>query len=318
MVLLLGMTNEATRPASSALMVDIVGESDRLRAFSLNYWVINLGFSFSATMAGLLAEVNYTLIFVVNALTTAAAATLVAVAVREPTRMRASRATPSGPKADGGPGLMAVFTDKVFMTFVGANVLLSIVFMQHLSTLPMAMAHDGLSTATFGTVISLNGILIVLGQLFMPQLLAHLSRAHALAAAAVLTGVGFGLNAWADTAWTYAAAVLIWTFGEMFSAPSNAATNAELASADMRGRYLGVFSLSLSAASFLAPTIGAWVLEHAGDTALWLGCLTVGLLVAAIHIASGPSRERRATELREAQAARAELAQSPRVPSPSS
>ena len=165
-------------------------------------------------------------------------------------------------------------------------------------------------------MISVNGALIVLGQLFVARLLTRLNRAQGLALAAALTGVGFGLNALASTAWIYVAAVVIWTIGEMLSAPSTSTLNAELAPADMRGRYLAVFSLSLSAASFLAPTIGAWVLEHAGDTALWLGCLTVGLLVAAIHIASGPSRERRATELRDAQAADTQPASDQLAPSP--
>ncbi len=47
----------------SALMVDIVGERDRLRAFSLNYWVINLGFAFAATIAGFVAGVDFRLLF---------------------------------------------------------------------------------------------------------------------------------------------------------------------------------------------------------------------------------------------------------------
>jgi MFS family permease len=91
----------------------------------------------------------------------------------------------------------------------------------------------------------------------------------------------------------------IWTLGEMLNAPSNSATNAELSPVDMRGRYQGVFSLSWSAASLLAPIIGAAVLQYAGATTLWLGCLGVGCLVAVINVLAGPARERRAAELRE-------------------
>jgi MFS family permease len=292
------VVSEAARPAMSALMIDVVAAKDRLRAFSLNYWVINLGFAFAATTAGLVAGVDYTLLFAIDATTTIAAATLVAVKVREPVRVRPQPGASASPH-QRTPGLRTVFADKVFLAFVGVNVLTALVFMQHISTMPMAMAHDGLPPSTYGTVIALNGVLIVVGQLFVPRLLRGLSRATALAAAAVIIGIGFGLNAFAHTAWLYAVAVFIWTLGEMLNAPSNSAANAELSPADLRGRYQGVFSLSWSAASFLAPITGAAVLQYAGSTALWLGCLGVGCLVAVIHVLAGPARERRAAELRE-------------------
>jgi len=176
-------------------------------------------------------------------------------------------------------------------------VLTSLVFMQHISTLPIAMAQDGLSPSTFGSVIALNGVLIVVGQLFVPRLLGRFSRPTALAIAAVVLGVGFGLNAFAHTAVMYAVAVLIWTVGEMFNAPSNSSTNAELSPVAMRGRYQGVFSLSWSAASFVAPIAGGAVLQYAGPVTLWLGCSVLAGVVAVCHLLAGPSRQRRAAEL---------------------
>ncbi|MCI0686220.1 MAG: hypothetical protein L0Y54_03125, partial [Sporichthyaceae bacterium] len=198
----------------------------------------------------------------------------------------------------GAPGLAAVFGDRVFMGFVGVNVLTALVFMQHLSTLPMVMVRDGLPAATYGTVIALNGVLIVAGQLFVPRLLRGRPHASTLAVAAVVIGVGFGLTALADTTALYAITVLIWTAGEMLNSPSNSATNAELSPVAARGRYQGVFSLSWSVASFLAPILGATVLQFAGATTLWLSCLGLALGVAVIHLLSGPARERRADELR--------------------
>jgi MFS family permease len=143
-VVLLGMLTEASRPAMQALMIDIVPERDRIRAFSLNYWVVNLGFAFAATTAGLVAGLDYTLLFLLNAATTVA--TLVALKVREPTRARPAVAIPSPARAasERGRGLRAVFADRVFLSFVCVNVLTSLVFMQHISTLPISMATDGL------------------------------------------------------------------------------------------------------------------------------------------------------------------------------
>lgn len=307
-VLLLGLVGDMARPAISALMIDIVPERDRVRAFSLNYWVINVGFAVAATTAGLVANVDYLLLFAINAATTVAAATLVALTVREPGRPRpvAGERAPAAPmpavaKPTGArDGLAAVFTDRVFLGFVGVNVLTSLIFMQHISTLPMAMGKDGLPPSTFGTVIALNGILIVAGQLFVPRLLRDRPYPATLAVAAVVLGIGFGLTAFADTAWLYAVAVVVWTVGEMLNSPSNSATNAELSPSHLRGRYQGVFSVSWSVAGFAAPILGAAVLQYVGNAALWIGCFGLSLVIAAIHVWAGPSRERRAAELRTA------------------
>ncbi len=304
-VLALGVVSEASRPAMQALMIDVVEPKDRLRAFTLNYWVINLGFAMAASLAGLVAGVSYELLFVIDAATTAIGATVLALKVREPVRPAPRPASAAaGHSTDvRRAGLLTVFSDKVFMGFVGVNVLTAIVFMQHLSTLPIAMARDGLSPSTYGAVIALNGVFIVLGQLFVPRLLHNFGRTTALATAAVIIGIGFGINAFAHTATIYALAVLVWTLGEMLNSPSNSATNAELSPADMRGRYQGVFSLSWSLAGFLAPIGGGAVLQYAGDAALWLSCMGIGVIVAVLHILAGPSRQRRTAELREQTAA---------------
>ena len=203
------------------------------------------------------------------------------------------------PRAGRRPGLRAVFADRVFLAFVGVNLLTSLVFMQHISTLPIAMAGDGLAPSTYGTVIALNGVLIVVGQLFMHRLLRRMGRPTALAVAAVVIGLGFGLNAFAHTAWVYAVAVLVWTVGEMLNAPSNSATNAELSPAAMRGRYQGVFSLSWSCGQLPRPDPrrGGAAVRRAGRAVAGLP----GRWRAWSRPATWwprPSRERRVAELR--------------------
>jgi MFS family permease len=305
--LLLGMATEMARPAFSAMLVDVVPERDRLRAYTLNYWAINVGFACSAVLAGLAAQADYVLLFVVDAATTLVTASIVFTKVREMHPVRAARRSSGSTPGVKGPGLRAVFADRVFMAFVGLNLLLALLFMQHVSTLPIAMGQDGLSPASYGSVIALNGVLIVAGQLFVPRLIGARNRSRVLALAAVVTGLGFGLTAFADHALLYAVTVLVWTMGEMLNSPSNSTLIAELSPAEMRGRYQGVFSLAWSVASFGAPIAGGFLQEHAGNTVLWLSCAGLGVVVAVGHLLSGPSRERRAAELRPAQPAVVEV-----------
>lgn len=293
--LLLGTFAEAARPAFGAMMIDVVPEKDRLRAFSLNYWAINLGFACAAVLAGFAAQAGYLLLFVVDAATTVVTALIIFSRVKE------TRATVTGPTvkhAAPAGALRTILTDRVFLGFVALNLFAALVFLQHISMLPIAMGDSGLSPATYGSVIALNGVLIVVGQLFVPRLIKGRSRSHVLALAAVVMGVGFGLTAFAGTAWFYGLTVLVWTVGEMLNSPSNSTLIAELSPAALRGRYQGVFSLSWQLAGATAPILGGLVREHAGNTTLWFGCALVGGLVAVAHLISGPARERRAAQLR--------------------
>ncbi|UQU65450.1 MFS transporter [Couchioplanes caeruleus] len=290
---LLGVFAEGVRPAFQAMMVDVVPDRDRIRAFSLNYWAINLGFAGAAILAGMLAKVDYLLLFVVDAGTTLVTAliSLVFIAETQPVRAVVRRVR-------GGPGLGTVFRDRVFVSFLALNFVIVLVIMQHMSTLPIAMTADGLSPATFGWVIAVNGLMIVAGQLFVPKLIDGRNRSRVLALAILIMGVGFGLNAFAGSAAFYAVTVVIWTLGEMLQSPSNSALVAELSPSQLRGRYQGVNSLSWSAGSALAPVIGGFVQQHAGSAVLWLSCAALGALVAVGQLVSGPARERRAAELR--------------------
>ncbi|MFE9654247.1 MDR family MFS transporter [Micromonospora sp. NPDC006431] len=294
--LLLGLFAEAARPAFGAMMVDVVPEKDRLRAFSLNYWAINLGFACAAVLAGVAAQAGYLLLFLIDAATTVVTALIIFIRVGE------TRTTPTGPVAKGpavpAGALRTILTDRVFLGFVALNLFAALVFLQHISMLPIAMGDSGLSPATYGSVIALNGVLIVVGQLFVPRLIKGRSRSHVLALASVVTGVGFGLTAFADAVWFYGLTVLIWTVGEMLNSPSNATLIAELSPAALRGRYQGVFSLSWQLAGATAPILGGLVREHAGNTALWVGCAAIGGVTAVAHLISGPARERRAVQLR--------------------
>lgn len=46
----------------------------------------------------------------------------------------------------------------MFLGFLLLNLLTAVVFLQHISMLPIAMGQDGLSPSTFGWVIALNGV----------------------------------------------------------------------------------------------------------------------------------------------------------------
>ncbi|MFJ3790560.1 MDR family MFS transporter [Kitasatospora sp. NPDC090091] len=274
---LVGLCNNATRPATSAIIADIVPAADRVRAYSLNYWAINIGFGLSAAVAGLIATRGYLTLFLLDALSTLVCAVVIFVRIPE--------TKPDAPAARAGEpsiGLGTVFADARFMAVVGLNLLLALVAQQGSTTLAVDMGRAGISSTEYGLVIGLNGLLIVVLQIPLSQWMEGRSRTALLIASALFIGWGFGLTALAgSSAWFFAFTVAVWTIGEILNAPTMMGLVAELSPTHARGRYQGVYSLSWSLASFLGPAFGGVLLERAGGAVVWGACAVCGTVAAA-------------------------------------
>lgn len=276
---LVGLASNASRPAVQAMMADIVAPEDRVRAFSLNYWAINLGFAISSTAAGLIAEHGYLALFLGESTLVLACALVVFWKLPE---SRPATSTPGGPDATGPApapvSMRTVLRDGRFMTVVGLNLLLALLFQQAYVSMPVSMGQDGFSSADFGLVIAVNGVLIVLLQIPVTRFIEHRSPALLLIGSALLAGYGFGLTALAGSVAMYAVAV--WTLGEIINSPTQMGLVVRLSPLHGRGRYQGMYSLSWSVAALVAPLLGGVVIDQYGADALWAGCAAVGTLAA--------------------------------------
>ena len=158
------------------------------------------------------------------------------------------------------------------LAMVAIHVVYFTTFLQTFSTLPLVMAGDGHGPATYGAVLALNGIVIVVVQPIAVRLLDGRDRATVLAVSMLLVGVGGGLGAVVHSGAGYAGSILVWTLGQIGVAVMFGATFADLAPADLRGRYMGVASTTWSLGAVLGPLLGTALLDHAGRTALWAAC----------------------------------------------
>ena len=69
-ILALSVLNEAIRPANATALTKLTTAANRTRAFSLQRLAANLGFSFGPAIGGFLAEFDFQLLFIVDALST--------------------------------------------------------------------------------------------------------------------------------------------------------------------------------------------------------------------------------------------------------
>lgn len=276
------------RPAFAALMTDIVPEGDRMRAFGLTYWAVNLGVAFSAPLIGVVAQSDFQAVLILDALTCVIFAGVICLMPAAPTPpAQPNTVTPSTPGRSGVRG------DRVFLTFTLLTTPFSALLAQATTTMPLAMQDNGLSRGDYGIVLALNGLLIVLLQLLVTRASTGSDHSRVLALAYTLVGVGFGLMTWAQGLWMYALCVVVWTAGEMLQAPAAAALSAALSPPTVRGRYQAAVTVAASAGAILGPVTGAGVVHAFGGAALWTGCMVIGLAAGAGQLVAGPARRRR-------------------------
>ncbi|MFC9930217.1 MDR family MFS transporter [Streptomyces sp. NPDC127190] len=268
---LVGMASNASRPAVQAMMADIVRPEDRVRAFSLNYWAINLGFAVSSAAAGFIAEYSYLAGFLIEAGMTALCALVVFLRVPE------SRPTAQA-KDTGGDGvsLGTVLRDGRYMAVVGLSFLVALIFQQGSVGLPVAMGRAGFSPADYGLAIAVNGILIVALQIPVTRFIEHRDPRTLLVLSSVLAGYGFGLTAFAGSVGVFMLTVCVWTLAEIVNAPTQTGLVVRLSPVHGRGRYQGMYTLSWSVASLVAPLMSGAVIDRLGAGWLWGMCAAIG------------------------------------------
>ncbi|MEV7887353.1 MDR family MFS transporter [Streptomyces sp. NPDC002817] len=273
---LVGMTSNASRPAVQAMMADLVRPEDRVRAFSLNYWAINLGFAISSMAAGFIAEFSYLAGFLIEAGMTAACAIVIFLKLPESRPER----TPTEKAADNEVGLGTVLRDGRYMSVVGLSFLIALVFQQGSVGLPVAMGEAGFTPADYGMAIAVNGILIVALQIPVTRFIQHRDPRRLLVISALLAGYGFGLTAFAGSIGVFALTVCVWTLAEIVNAPTQTSLVVRLSPVHGRGRYQGMYTLSWAVASLVAPLMSGLIIDHYGAEWLWGLCAVVGTLAA--------------------------------------
>jgi MFS family permease len=286
--LALGLFGESHRPAMQAMVADLVPAHDRARAYGLVYWALNFGFAIAVVLAGLLVKVSYWLLFVGDATATLAYGAVVLVALRETRPLAIADRV-------GLRSSLAPLRDHAFFAFWILTLATGSAFLQTFVSLPLAMKSDGLSPETFGRVLAINGVLIVVVQPWAAPLLARLRPSVVMAWGAVFIAIGLGLTAFAHAPGAYSITVVIWTLGEVALLPTSAAVTADLAPVNLRGTYQGAYNLAWALSWVVGPILGTQLLARLGR-GLWAVCFGILLLVAAGHMSWSARRSAWSTD----------------------
>jgi predicted MFS family arabinose efflux permease len=275
---LAGFASTLHKPASAVVVARKIPASEHVRAFGLLYWATNIGAGISPAIAGVLLEASGYWLLVLNSATAIAYS---AIAIRFPGRDKdtSSTATISKSMRD----LISPCRTRAVAQFLVLSLFLAMIYNQKQCTLPLSMAAHHIPPHTFGLILSLNGILVIIAQPTVSRLAQRLKVETQFLIAALLVGLGFGANVLASQPWMYATTLVVWTAGEILLVPQASAFLVSHAPTGRIGAYQASYNFTWNLGLVLGAPVGDTVLDHWGSHTLWTGALILGLVVAGVQ-----------------------------------
>jgi MFS family permease len=269
-----GTTTELYRPASYALVADVVDEDNRVLALGLYRFAINLGVAAGPATAGFLADRSFFYVFIADAATSIVYGVIALVALPQglKTYQKDERA---------GEAERVAMRDSRVVWFLAATMLAASLDFQMTTTVALHVIRAGFTPAVYGGLISLNGLLIVLFEIVITARLQRADPQPVIAIGYALNGIGFALTGLAHTIPALAATVVVWTTAEMLYSPMGGAYMIRLAPERFRGRYMGLLFLVWGIGLIIGPIVGSWLFER-NESLLWMTCAIVGLTSAVL------------------------------------
>ena len=179
-------------------------------------------------------------------------------------------ATKDAETAERRAGYLAVVADRRFVLFLLALLINAIVYVQYLSTLPVAMRAAGLGTTWFGAVVALNGVIVITCELLVTKVVQRWPMRIVVLAGFVLLGAGMASYALPLGAVVFVVGTLIWSLAEIIAGPTMFAYPAMAGPERLRGRYIGAANAMFRVGSASGSIIGLAVWNQVGNAVWWL------------------------------------------------
>ncbi|MYS21874.1 Predicted arabinose efflux permease, MFS family [Streptomyces sp. DvalAA-14] len=280
-----GAASMAYQPASTSMISLLTPTERHVMIFAMGRLAINLGTTASPLLGAALVTISWNFLFWGEALAvvifSAVAATTLPHRVRpetaDPADDPAGRGAAPAPKAS----YLTVLADRRYLMFLLAMFVSSVIYIQHIATLPLTVKHLGMGIEVYAVMIAINGVLVIVCELLVAKVVQRWPIRIAVITGVLLTGIGMSLYA---LPWGLAAlviATLVWSLGEIIGYPSLFfAYPAQAGPPALRGRYLGASNALYGLGSAVGPFVGVMIWNRFGD-GLWLGCGVVGLIAGA-------------------------------------
>jgi len=273
---ILSMCNESFRPANSTALAYYSSPENKTRSYSLNRLAINLGWAFGGAIGGLLASVNYHLLFWVDGCTNITAAVMLLLLIPRFKMVKHVKTEEEHVHTVSSP-----YRDKMYLLFILLTVMFATCFFQLFTMQPVFYKEQWHFSERFiGALMALNGVIIVLIEMVIIHNLE--GKRHSLYFiiwGVLLVGMGFViLNIFPAHKLTGLLVILFITFGEIMAMPFMNSFWIARTTDGNRGQYAALYTMAWSAAQVFGPYFGSRVINTYGFAAFWwlLGGLCLG------------------------------------------
>lgn len=268
LIVLLSFFVEAFKPANSTAVAAYSSPENLTRSYALNRLAMNIGFGFGTSVGGILAAINYSLLFWVDGVVYAFAGVLIMLLLPAAKIVRQSGHVHT-PEIKG----QSPWKDALFVRFLVIVMLYMICFILLFRLVPVYWKEEmHIGESTIGILLGMNGIIIALFEMILIQNLANRRPdSYYMIAGTVFSGLAFSMLVVPVIAPVLlaAAAVILFTIGEMLALPYISTFVMSRASSFNRGKYSAAYSVSQSVAQVIGPAAGGYIAAHWGYNVLW-------------------------------------------------
>lgn len=142
----------------------------------------------------------------------------------------------------------------------------------------------GIPKQLYGFILTTNALMVVFLQVLVTQwtkkhppfrMIALGMSFYAIGVGSVILGTGF---------WGFWISMVIISVGELIIVPTASAFVANLAPADMRGRYMSIYGLTWSLSIGFGPLLGGFLSDNFGSLATWYGGFVIDVISTATFL----------------------------------
>lgn len=286
---ILSLVNESFRPANASAIAHYSSIQNRTRSYSLNRLAINLGWAIGASIGGLIASVNYELLFWVDGLTNIGAA-IILINVLKPAKPAHTEHSEEKPV----PAQSSAYRDKTYLWFIFFTILFGFCFFQMFTTIPNYFRDNlFLSEKYIGFIMAINGLIIVVFEMVLVYKLEQKNKLlFFIASGTALVALSFfALLLDGNAKLITLSMILLITIGEIIAMPFMNTFWIQRTNSGNRGQYAALYTIAWGIGQTLGPFACSVLVDHTNFKTLFI---VLGLILSATAIGFYNLKEKRA------------------------
>jgi MFS family permease len=184
-------------------------------------------------------------------------------------------------QTDNLGGYDRVFRDRKYVVFallVGMGLIAPSMLWTLLSV--YTKQNFGLPENLFGWLPTTNALMCVFVQFPVTQVSRRFRPLPVIGVGMLIYALGVGSAGLMSSFWGFWTSMVLMTFGELTMIPTVSKYIADLAPADMRGRYMSFYWFAWGIARGAAPLLGGFLNDNINPHSIWIGGLIIGLISA--------------------------------------